>query len=139
MYSVLKSILSILISNLNLSPSEHTKSFLEALDGGFPCRLSILRNANVTCLCHLFMPMSHVELKKYPCHMSLYFLKPCRVSNGSMSHVEFKKWPCRPVEFNPIDPNPAVNARVVLPQSGHSCQEKRTFFQKFPHVSKIEP
>ena len=44
------------------------------------------------------MPMSHVEFKKYPCHMSLYSLKACRMSIGSMSHVEFKKLPCRPVE-----------------------------------------
>ena len=35
-----------------------------ALDGGSPCRLSILRNANVACLCHLFMAMSNVEFKK---------------------------------------------------------------------------
>ena len=70
------------------------------LIGGSPCRLSILRNANVACLCRLFMPMSHAEFKKYPCHMSLYLLKPCRMSIGSMSNAEFKKWPCRPVEFN---------------------------------------
>ena len=38
--------------------------------GGSPCRVSILRNANVACLCRLFMPMSHVESKKLPCHMS---------------------------------------------------------------------
>ena len=78
-----------------------------ALDGGPPCRLSILRNANVACLCRLFMPMSHVEFKKFPCHMSLYCLKPCRMSIGSMSHVEFKKWPCHPVEFKgqgPLEP-----------------------------------
>ena len=66
--------------------------------GGSPCHLSFLRNANVACLCRLFMPMSHVEFKRYPCHMSLLFLKPCRMI-GSMSHVKFKKWPCRPVEF----------------------------------------
>ena len=42
-----------------------------ALDGGSPCRLSILRNANVACLCRLFMSMSHVEFKKRLCHMSL--------------------------------------------------------------------
>ena len=35
-----------------------------ALDGGSPCRLSNLRNANVACLCRLFMAMSHVEFKK---------------------------------------------------------------------------
>ena len=35
-----------------------------ALDGGSPCRLSILRITNVACLCCLFMPMSHVEFKK---------------------------------------------------------------------------
>ena len=31
--------------------------------------------------------------------MSLYFLKPCRMSMGSMSHVKFKKLACRPVKF----------------------------------------
>ena len=35
------------------------------LDGGSGCRLLILRNANGACLCHLFMPMSHVEFKKW--------------------------------------------------------------------------
>ena len=40
------------------------KWYLGALEGGSPCRLSISRNANVACLCRLFMPMSHVEFKK---------------------------------------------------------------------------
>ena len=35
-------------------------TILAALDGGCPCRLSILRNANVACLCRLFIPMSPV-------------------------------------------------------------------------------
>ena len=38
--------------------------FNGALDGGSRCRMSILRNENVACLCRLFMPMSHVEFKK---------------------------------------------------------------------------
>ena len=41
--------------------------------------------------------------------------------------------------FNPIDPNPAVAARAVFPQSGRSRPEKRPFFHIFPHFSKIEP
>ena len=41
--------------------------------------------------------------------------------------------------FNPIDPNPAISAHVVFPQSGHIRPEKRPFFQNFPHFSKIEP
>ena len=72
---------------------------LGAIDRGSPCCLSILRNANVTCL--LVMPMSamsHFEFKKWPCRMSLYFWKPCRMSISSMSYVEFKKWLCRPVD-----------------------------------------
>ena len=43
------------------------------------------------------------------------------------------------IRLNPIDPNPAVSARAVFPQSGHIRPEKRPFFQKFPHFSKIEP
>ena len=40
--------------------------------GGPQCRMSILRNSNVACLCRLFFfTMSHVEFKK--CRMSLYF------------------------------------------------------------------
>ena len=39
-------------------------SVIGALDGLSPCRLSILRNANVACLCRLFIAMSHVEFKK---------------------------------------------------------------------------
>ena len=41
--------------------------------------------------------------------------------------------------INPIDPNPAISARVVFPQSGHIRPEKQTFFRNFPHFSKIEP
>ena len=40
--------------------------------------------------------------------------------------------------FSPLDPNPAVAARAVLPQSGRSRPEKRPFFHIFPHFSKIE-
>ena len=40
--------------------------------------------------------------------------------------------------FNPLDPNPAVAARAVCPQSGRSRPEKRPFFHIFPHFSKIE-
>ena len=40
---------------------------------------------------------------------------------------------------NPIDPNPAIAARAVFPQSGHSRPEKRPFFHIFPYFSKIEP
>ena len=40
---------------------------------------------------------------------------------------------------NPIDPNPAISARVVFPQSGHIRLEKQPFFKKFPHFSIIEP
>ena len=43
--------------------------------------------------------MSPVDFKKYPCRMSLYFVKPCRMSIGSMSHVKFKKLPYCPIEF----------------------------------------
>ena len=41
--------------------------------------------------------------------------------------------------FNPIDPNPAISAHVVFPQSGHIRPEKRPFFQKKSYFSKIEP
>ena len=40
--------------------------------------------------------------------------------------------------LNPIDPNSAVAARAVCPQSGRSRPEKRPFFHIFPHFSKIE-
>ena len=46
---------------------------LGPLMGGPQCRMSILRNGNVACLCRLFMAMSHVEFKKKACRMSLYF------------------------------------------------------------------
>ena len=65
-----------------------------ALDGGSPCRVSILRNAYVACLCRLFMPMSHVEFKKCPCRMSNLRNGPvacqyaqCRMSNLRNGHV----------------------------------------------------
>ena len=56
--------------------------------------ITILRNANVACLCSLFKPMSHVELisKKLHCCMSLNLLKFCRMLIRSMTHVKFKRW-----------------------------------------------
>ena len=51
----------------------HTSCTVGALDGGHQCRMSILRNCTVTCLCHLFSSMSRFEFKKLLCHMSLHF------------------------------------------------------------------
>ena len=48
--------------------------------GGSPCRLSILRNGNVACLCRVFVPMSHVKFKKWQRRMSLPISVPCRMS-----------------------------------------------------------
>ena len=42
------------------------KATVGALDSGPPCRLSILRNTNVTCLCGLFLPMSPFKFTKVP-------------------------------------------------------------------------
>ena len=41
--------------------------------------------------------------------------------------------------INPIDPNPAVAAHAVFPQSGRSRPEKQPFFHIFPKFSQIEP
>ena len=82
-----------------LSSPSQTLPILGPLMGDPLRSMLILRNANVACLCRLFKPMSHVEFKKQPCRMSLYCLKPCRMSMSSMSHVEFQKWQCRHVEF----------------------------------------
>ena len=38
-----------------------------------------------------------------------------------------------------MDPNPAISAHAVFPQSGHIRLEKRPFFKKNPHFSKLEP
>ena len=40
---------------------------------------------------------------------------------------------------NPIDPNLAISARAVFPQSGHIRPEKQPFFQKKSYFSRIEP
>ena len=40
---------------------------------------------------------------------------------------------------NPIDPNPAISAHVVFPQSGHIRPKKRPFLKKCPHFSNLEP
>ena len=36
--------------------------------------------------------------------------------------------------LNPIDPNPAISAHAVFPQSGHIRPEKRPFFQNFLRI-----
>ena len=63
------------------------------------CRMSVLRNRNVACLCRLFSPMSNVEFKKWLFPMSLHFHPSCRMSLSPMSHVKSKKGPCRLVDF----------------------------------------
>ena len=40
--------------------------------------------------------------------------------------------------YNPLDPNLAISAHAVFPQSGYIRPEKRPFFRKFPHFSKLE-
>ena len=39
------------------------------------------------------------------------------------------------VYINPLDPNPAISAHAVFPQSDYIRPEKRPFFQNFPHSS----
>ena len=43
------------------------------------------------------------------------------------------------ISINPIDPNPAIAAHALFPQSGHSRPEKQLFFDNFPHFSRIKP
>ena len=94
-----------------------------ALDGGrgvSPCHLSILRNPTVALLCCLFKPMSHVEFKKWPCRLSLYVLKPCRISMRPVSRVEFKNWPCSPFDFRgqwPSYRHPLPTPHLMWPQT----------------------
>ena len=58
------------------------------------------------------------------------------VSKGPIHYADrFMQWG----DINPLDPNPAIAACVVFPQSGHSRPEKQPFFHIFPHFSKIEP
>ena len=49
------------VSQIPFWHREYQRAEWGPLTGG---RLSILRNANVACLCRLFMAMSHVEFKK---------------------------------------------------------------------------
>ena len=42
----------------------------------------------------------------------------------------------RTTQVNPIDPNPAIAARVVFPQSGHSRLEKTAVFPYFSTFSQ---
>ena len=57
--------------------------------GGHQCRLSVLRDGNVTCHCHLFYTCHMSNLRKgyfpgyVPCH--------CRMSLSLMSQVDFRK------------------------------------------------
>ena len=42
----------------------------------------------------------------------------------------------RILAFKPVDPNPAIAARAVFSQSGHSRPEKRPFFQIYKKKNK---
>ena len=81
--------------------------------------MSILRNGNAACLCHLFSPMSHVELRKRACPMSLHFQPPCHVSQSPMLHVEFKEWQCPPFDFRgPELFSPELTCKKVMKHGG---------------------
>ena len=67
--------------------------------------MSILRNANVTCLCLFIFPLYLVEIKKWPCPMSLSFWVPYRCRQAPCRPVEFKKSPCHPVELRGQGPS----------------------------------
>ena len=54
--------------------------------------MSILRNANVACLCRFIFPLSPVEIKKSQWPMSLYYLSQCRCRLGSCRPVQFKAY-----------------------------------------------
>ena len=107
-------------------PANHTTT-LGAIDGGSPCRLSILKSSNVACLWCYIISMSLVKLKKWSCRMSLWFLSPCRVAKAPcrMSNLRnisvalslrpakapwrvlnLKKWPCSRVNFKGLGPYP---------------------------------
>ena len=91
-----------------------------ALDGGSQCRMSNLRNGNVSCryFCNF-----HVDFEIAKCHLSNLRNGPCHVTNifpmsmGSMSHVDFKKWPCRPVEFKGQGPQSSLSR----PPRAYAC------------------
>ena len=97
--------------------------------------MSILRNGNVACLCHLFSPMSHVEFKTRLCHMSLYFYSLCRIPLSPMSHVKLKKCPSRPVNFRGQGPNgsrrqPAIKHNQRHRQPGTSRPPRQESMSK---------
>ena len=52
-----------------------------------------------------------------------------------MFRVSVTKKPLSLVDFNPIDPKPAISA--VFPQSSHICPEKTAVFQKVSTLKKI--
>ena len=74
-----------------------------ALDGGSPCRLSILRNVNVARLCRLSMPISHVEcmLDISLSHITV-FLKAMSHLNRLYMYVEFNNRPCHSPFLTPL-------------------------------------
>ena len=53
--------------------------------------------------------------------------------------TSYHEWCMARVDLNPLDPNPAISAHAVFPQSGHIRPEKQPFFQNFPHFSRLEP
>ena len=104
-------------------------------------------------MCLLYFSLASVSRIKSTCNANNFAFIQLHIlgaldGRSPMSHVDFKKWQCHNTHYislsqtcpvNPIDPNPAVAARAVLPQSGRSRPEKRQFFHIFPHFSKIEP
>ena len=48
-----------------VTPSDRGTALLGPSMGGPQCRMSILRNGNVACLCHLFSSMPHVDFRDW--------------------------------------------------------------------------
>ena len=76
-----------------------------ALNGGPQCRMSILRNGNVACLCRLFPTILGKGNDNITTHYIVTLMShitksippPLHMCLSPMSHVEFKKCPCHPV------------------------------------------
>ena len=70
----------------------------------FPCRMLILRNANVACLCRLPHPDPHPTCRMSNSRKAYVVSHDMNLISRHEPNIIFKKRPCRPVIFRGLTP-----------------------------------
>ena len=108
----------------------HNSCFLTICEYIYPSRITFIIAYKTSCTSNV----------NFNTHKIAHFHKFAKIytRENIYIHCLYGTWTTITCALNTIDPNPAISAHVVYPQSGHIRPEKRLFSQNFQHFSKLE-